>query len=247
MSNLAIKLVQLTKRFGKEDPLFTDLTLKIKKREFVAIIGPNGSGKTTLIKILLGLYQPTSGEAHVYESKIGYVPQSFNRDEFSPLTVKELFLLKIANAGFWVNRAATEPKIETALKRTNVAHVMTKQIRHLSGGELQRVMIAYALIDDPGLLILDEPISGIDIHGEQDFFDLLETIHQEQPITILIISHDIDMVYRYASQVICLNKKLVCQGVPGDVLTKETLEQTFSTKHSIYHHQHKVDSDKEKK
>ena len=245
MSNLAIDLVQLTKQFGKEEPLFSDLTLKIEKGEFVVIIGPNGSGKTTLVKIIMGLDQQTSGEAHVYESKIGYVPQHLNKDEFSPITVKELLILKMPRAGFWFNRDASEKKIKKILKRTNVSHVIDMQVRHLSGGQLQRVMIAYALIDDPGLLILDEPISGIDIHGEQDFFDLIESIHEEQPITILMISHDIDVVYRYASKVVCLNKTLVCQGVPADVLTKETIEKTFSTKHGIYHHQHK-DVDKKK-
>jgi len=99
-------------------------------------------------------------------------------------------------------------------------------------------MIGYALANDPGILILDEPISGIDVHGEHDFFELIEKIHQERGITVLMISHDIDIVYQYATQVLCLNRELVCQGVPKEVLNKKTIEKTFSTKHGVYHHQH---------
>ena len=105
-------------------------------------------------------------------------------------------------------------------------------------------MISYAIIQNTRLLIIDEPVSGMDIHGEKDFFELIEDIQKSYNITILMISHDIDIVYRYASQVICLNKYLICQGAPIDVLTKKTIEETFSSKHSLYHHQHKA---KEKK
>lgn len=234
---LAIEAKQLTLTLGK-DPLFSDLDLNINKGEFVAVIGPNGSGKTSLIKLILGLHKQTSGSLQVYEPNIGYVPQYLQKDEFSPLTVRELFSLKIASCRFWANRKADDEAVRTALAKTQVEHVIDQAIRHLSGGEFQRVMIAYALIGNPGLLILDEPVSGIDIAGEQEFFDMLERIHKQEQMTILLISHDLNVVYRYATQVICLNRKLICQGVPSDVLTQETIEKTFSTKHGLYQHHH---------
>lgn len=237
MDGLSVDVVQLTMRFGEEEPLFSDLSFQIKKGEFAMVIGPNGSGKTTLMRLIMGLYKPDSGHAHVYEETIGYVPQYLHKDEFSPMTVNELFSLKIKDAGFWWGMKKNEVDVQKLLNKTNIEQVYDRQIKNLSGGEFQRVMIAYALIGDPGLLILDEPVSGIDIHGEREFFELLERIHAENAVTIIMISHDLDIVYKYASQVICLNKKLLCQGVPTEVLTKSTIEKTFSTKHGVYHHQ----------
>lgn len=236
MNDLSVDVVQVSMQFGQEDPLFTDLSFHIEKGNFTMIIGPNGSGKTTLVKLILGLYKPASGHIHVYEKSVGYVPQYLHKDLFLPMAVSELFTLKMQGVGFWFGMKKREKKIKTLLKRTGVEHVYDRQIKNLSGGEFQRVMIAYALIDNPGLLILDEPVSGIDIHGEQEFFELLEKIHEENPITIIMISHDLDVVYKYATQVVCLNKNLLCQGVPQEVLTKDAIEKTFSTKHGVYHH-----------
>jgi zinc transport system ATP-binding protein len=234
---MAVSIERLKLQFGLE-PLFADLNLQINRGEFVAVIGPNGSGKTSLVKLLLGLYKPTSGHVHLYENRVGYVPQYLSKDEFSPMTVRELLSLKMPKASFWFNRNRQEPQMREALRRTNVEQVLDTNIRYLSGGEFQRVMIAYALVGNPGLLILDEPVSGIDMHGEHEFFEMIEAIHAKGNITILMISHDIDIVYRYATQVICLNRKLVCQGVPSDVLTKEAIEKTFGVKHGLYRHQH---------
>lgn len=234
---LAIDAKQLTLAFNHE-PLFSDLTLQIQKGEFVAVIGPNGSGKTSFVKLILGLYKPTSGQITVYEPRIGYVPQYLQKDEFSPLTVRELFRLKLTGSHFLSRRSSDDKAVREALARTKIERVIDRNIRHLSGGEFQRVMIAYALIDKPGLLILDEPVSGIDMHGEQEFFEMLEDIHRRDAMTILMISHDLNVVYRYASQVVCLNRRLICQGVPSDVLTKQAIEQTFSTKHGLYQHHH---------
>ncbi len=238
MSTLALAVHGLQKRFGQSESIFHDLEIEIKKGEFVAVIGPNGSGKTTLIRIILGLEKATTGEVHLYEDKVGYVPQRINRDAYSSMTVKELMLLKIRGAKFWYGRKQQEETILQLLSQTKTNHLLNKQLKHLSGGELQRVMISYALANDPGLLILDEPVSGVDVHGEQDFYNLLESIHQSRDITIMMISHDIDIVYQRATQVICLNRELICQGVPKDVLNKETIEKTFTTKHGVYHHQH---------
>lgn len=238
MEHLALELIEVQKRFGKSEALFHDLSIKIKKGEFVAIIGPNGSGKTTLIRMILGLEKQSSGEVHLFENRIGYVPQRLNRDEYSSMTVGELILLKLDKTSFWFSRNKQQKRIKEVLNQTNAARLVDKQLKNLSGGEFQRVMIAYAISDNPGLLILDEPISGIDVHGEQDFFDLVQEIHNKRDITIMMISHDIDVVYQLASQVLCLNREFICQGVPKDVLNKETIEKTFSTKHGIYHHQH---------
>jgi zinc transport system ATP-binding protein len=244
---LAVKAEQVSLKFGDQEPLFHDLSFRIHKGEFVAIIGPNGSGKTSLIKTILGLYPVSSGEMHLYQPKVGYVPQYIQKDEFSPMTVRELLAIKIPHGTFWGRRSRFEPEMRRVLARTGMEQISDRQIRNLSGGEFQRLMIAYALIGDPGMLILDEPVSGIDVHGEQEFFGLLEKINAESGVTILMISHDIDVVYRYASQVICLNKTLVCLGKPLDVLTKETIEKTFSTHYGIYHHQHKAGHESSRK
>ena len=244
MEELAIDVVQLSLSFKENEYVFKDLSFQIQKGEIVAIIGPNGSGKTSLIKTIMGLYKPFSGHVHLYEPKVGYVPQHIDRDQFSPMTVREFISLKLPEVSFWNISHKHDQKMREILSKTRLESELDQQIKYLSGGQFQRLMIAYAIIQNPGLLILDEPVSGVDIHGEQDFFELIEDIHKSYNMTILMISHDIDIVYRYASQVICLNKYLICQGAPIDVLTKKTIEETFSSKHSLYHHQHKA---KEKK
>ncbi len=241
MKNLAVEIKQLTVQFGDQEPLFSNLSLVMEKGEFVAIIGPNGSGKSTLMKTVMGLIKPVSGYVNVYEQKIGYVPQYVNKEEFSPMTVRELLAIKTPGSRFWWGIKQDDQTFLEILKLTNVQDVLDRQIRQLSGGQFQRVLIASALIGNPGLLILDEPVSGIDIHGEQEFFTLLEQLQKKRDLTIVMISHDIDVVYRYASQVVCLNRALICHGEPLEVLTKETIEKTFSSKRGIYHHQHKVD------
>ncbi|OHA62704.1 MAG: hypothetical protein A3E07_01180 [Candidatus Wildermuthbacteria bacterium RIFCSPHIGHO2_12_FULL_45_9] len=200
-----------------------------------AIIGPNGSGKTTLLKLLLGILKPQKGTISVFGKQpkearnfIGYVPQKFSFDRTFPLTVWEF--LKFSHF------ECPSQKIEEYLNFFGMAQAKTALVGSLSGGQLQRVLLVRAMIHDPKILYLDEPSAGIDVGGEQTFYELVDRLHKQYKNTIVMVSHELDVVFHFATQVICLNKKLLCEGAPRDVLTPELLEQIFGMGATLYHH-----------
>ena len=212
------------------------ISFDVKEQEIVAVIGPNGSGKTTLIKVLLGLIQQTSGSVKINAERIGYVPQQLEFDRTFPITVAELFLLKLERSAFWFRSEKTNKEILKYLQYTGGEKLIDKKLGTLSGGEMQRVLIALALIDAPQVLILDEPLAGVDISGEETIQDMLERLHEKFKLTIVLVSHDLEIVFKHASQVICINQKMVCAGRPTDVLTEENLSRLYGQHKAIYHH-----------
>ena len=213
-----------------------DLSFSVGAGEALAIIGPNGAGKTVLFRSLLGLL-PYQGKIHWKDGiKVGYVPQKFSVDRSTPITVKEFFLLKSKNIWF------PEKKFLTALTDELKAvgleqEILNKNLGELSGGQLQRALIAFALINHPQVLLFDEPTSGIDIGFEETIYTLLHKLQKDKKTAILLISHDIGIVYRYADKVLCLNKEMTCHGKPQEVLTPEDLTAIYG-EGAFYEHIH---------
>lgn len=210
----------------------------VDRGDIVALIGPNGSGKTTLLKAILGVVAPSEGAVHWHGSpRIGYVPQRVDLERGFPMTVEELLLLKLVDRPFWRHDAATHARVAAELARVGAEKLIEKRVSELSGGELQRVLIAFALVDRPDVLCLDEPSSGIDMEGEETIYTLIHRLAEQDKLTVLLVSHDLDVVFKYATKVICINRKLMCAGVPNRVLTPEMVQRTYSSA-TGYTHSH---------
>ncbi len=215
------------------------ITFDIEPGEIVAIIGPNGSGKTTLLKALLGLV-PYVGEITIagysparlraVSSKIGYVPQRLEFDRTMPITVRELFAIHL--------RKGARIPIQT-LEVVGVDRLLERNLGVLSGGEFQRVLLALALLNDPEILFLDEPAASVDIEGAAEIYQLITTLRKERLLTILMVSHDVDVVFRYADKVLCVNHRLLCKGAPQDALTAKVMEELYGGYQTPYHHNEK--------
>ncbi len=235
-----LKVKDLRVAFGSETVL-DKLSLEVNKGEAVAVIGPNGAGKTVLFRALLGILPHEGTVEWMAGAKIGYVPQKLSVARDLPMTVLDFLRLK----------GASEAEIYEALDsvglRTGDAanqhhfrhHVLGTRIGELSGGQFQRVMIAYALMNHPDVLLFDEPTTGIDIGGEETIYNLLGQLHREHNLTVILITHDFNVVYRYAEKVLCLNKEKVCFGVPKEALDPKILEKLYGSQVGIYPHEHK--------
>jgi len=235
MNNAIIQTKGVSVSFGSNEVL-RNISLTVNKGEIVALIGPNGSGKSTLIKAILGLVD-YSGEIKILNQptkkilgRIGYVPQHFAFDKTFPLTVVEFLTLSCSKQ--------TITNIPHALKEVEMSRQSDQLLGELSGGQLQRVLIARALLNQPEILFLDEPTTGIDIEGEKDFYEIISHQNKEHGVTIVMISHEINMVYKFATQIICLNKDLLCMGAPKDTITDEVLRQLYGEQVEITKHTH---------
>lgn len=234
----AISIKNLTVKFGDFLAL-DDVSIEIMAGKITAVIGPNGSGKTTLIKTILGLINPVVGEIKIFgsdlhdsRSLVGYVPQHFNFDKTFPISVREFMNL---NRHHHVSPKAVDEKTkEVGLTPL----ILEKKLGELSGGQLQRVLISAAIINSPSLLVLDEPSTGVDIAGEEAFYDVVEHLNHEHGTTVLIISHDISMVSQLVDQVVCINKQLLCFGTPHHILTQKKLTDLYGGTAEIMEHHH---------
>ncbi len=215
------------------------VSFTIHEGELTAILGPNGSGKSTLLKAVMGLIPVASGtvrvlgrDVHEVLPSIGYLPQRFSFDRTFPMTVREFLEL---------SRSAKTPNsaIDDALGEVGMKTFADRLLGELSGGQLQRILIARAILNNPKILILDEPEAGIDVEAERNFYAMIQHLDEAHGITVIFISHEVDLVYDFAEQVICLNKALVCQGVPRKVLTPEMLEKLYGG--GLMHHEHHHD------
>ena len=219
--------------FRDDKWLVKGVSLEINKQEIVTLIGPNGSGKTTTGKLILDILQPDEGSVSLNTKKISYVPQKINIDWAIPLRV-----IDFMNITSKLNKS----KIIESLELTGVDHLIHKNLLNLSGGEFQRVMIARAIAKEPELLILDEPVQGVDFNGEIKLYNLIKEISDEIKCGILLISHDIHFVMSSTDHVICLNGHVCCSGTPNDVAKNpayiELFGETAASAISLYRHDH---------
>jgi zinc transport system ATP-binding protein len=214
--------------------ILDNINLHIHCGEMVALIGPNGAGKSTLIKAILG-QQESSGVISFAapgqrnrKPKIGYVPQSPSFDAGDPVTVADLFACCMSKRPAFLGISSSmRQKVTECLERVHGADLIDKRVGTLSGGELQRVLLALALGPLPNLLILDEPLSGVDVTGMQTLMDMLDEIRQTYDLSILMITHDFSMLNKHADQVVLLNHKIIAQGTPSEVLDSDAFNSVF--------------------
>ncbi len=206
-----ITLENISFSYNNEDFLH-DINLKIYEDDFLGIIGPNGGGKTTLLKIMLGLLEPKKGKVLILgkspkkaRKELGYLSQFKNIDFDFPITAYEIVLLSRINNQLFKHYNKDDKKaVEKVLKLLAIWHLKDKKLNELSGGEKQRVFIARALANDPKLLILDEPLTNLDIHIQEELYKILKELNKK--IAIIIVDHDLEMVAKYAKEVVCVNK-----------------------------------------
>ena len=220
--------------------LVEGVSLTVEKGKIVTLIGPNGSGKSTTAKIALGIYKNIEGTVEKYTNKVGYVPQKISIDWTLPLRVYDFMLL---------TEDIKDEAIDEALTLTGVMHLKNKNLGNLSGGEFQRVLIARAISKKPELLVLDEPVQGVDYTGEIALYELIKKISDTLNCGILLISHDLHTVMTATDHVVCLNGHVCCSGTPMDVAKNNEYKTLFGEQASqilsVYEHKHDhVHSDK---
>lgn len=223
------------------------IDLCIHKGEAIALIGPNGAGKTTLLKALLGLLPLETGRVSILGAKsasdvanrIGYVPQRLFADPSFALSVREFLALNQKGVVWpWFSQKKVDLVLEKIAEEIGISGLLSRAVSELSGGQFQRVMIAFALLKEPEILFMDEPTSGVDAPGEESFYAMVGEIHRKRHLTVVLVSHDLSMVYKHASRVYALNREICCQGVPEEILKGENLERIFGQELSCYHHHH---------
>ncbi|EKD78408.1 MAG: High-affinity zinc uptake system ATP-binding protein [uncultured bacterium] len=208
----------------------------IPQGAFVSILGPNGAGKTQLLRIMLGLLQPSSGSItrHFTMREVGYVPQRLAVDPTFPITVHEFLQMYLQTTGWWIHGSL--PAFDDMFA---VTELLSKRIGKLSGGQLQRVLLAGVLSTKPKVLFLDEFSSGIDPRGQAELYNYLHRLNEQSGVTIVMVSHDVDVTAQYADVVLCLNKELICTGRPQDIFTHENFQKMYGiplTKVDQHHH-----------
>lgn len=229
LGDYILQVNNLSVSFGDEK-ILDDLSFKIKKGENLAVVGPNGAGKTVLLKSLLGIL-PYYGEIKWSEgAKLSYVPQKILPEKNLPLSVGEFFGMKNISSA-----QAREILISVGIMEENF---VKKRIGTLSSGQLQRTLVAWGLVGDPTVLLFDEPTAGIDIGGEETIFNLLVKIEKERNLTIIMVTHDMSVVYGLADSVLCLNKKLICHGAPSEALNPESIKRLYGEDVVFYKHEH---------
>ncbi len=213
----------------KHQPVLKDINLIIEEGDFVGLIGPNGSGKSTLIKIILGILKPQTGTVKVTSKNIGYVAQRpGSAVQTFPITVGEIMEISGSKRDEW----------KKALEDVEMADFANKPINELSGGQQQRVFIARALANNPQLLVLDEPTAGVDTESQAEFYQLLKKINQEKKITLLLVSHDIDVIAHEVNHLLCLNKTIICHGRPKDIMKGDFWKELYSQDLKMVVHGH---------
>ena len=210
-----------------------NISLRIDSGRIITLIGPNGCGKSTLIKVLLGLEQADRGQIHRSPGlRVGYMPQKLSLDQRLPLTVDGL--LRLA-------KGADNQAITNWLQRLSIDHLRHQSVHGLSGGEWQRVLLARALLIRPQLLVLDEPVQGVDVQGQMELYQLIPTLRDELGCAVLMVSHDLHLVMAATDEVICLNGHVCCSGHPDQVSIDPAYLQLFGSQPAIAHYTHHHD------
>ena len=239
----AIKLENVTYRYNSELVL-EDISFKADEGDLLGIIGPNGAGKTTLFSLILGLLEGYQGKITVFGEdirnnrkvlkNIGYIPQKNIIDQGFPATVEEIVSLGVFER-------KTKDKIISAIKTVGLLEQKHKRIGELSGGQQQRILIAKALVNEPQLLILDEPTTGIDLETQNKFYALLRKLNSENKITIILASHDLDAINKLANKIACVNRKMSFHGDAREFFGNEQLLKSYSESSMQAHmHLHKL-------
>ena len=232
-----LRIQNLSVKIGG-DTILEDVNLHIHCGQMVALIGPNGAGKSTLIKSILGQQEydgiiafSAPGMRHRKPPRIGYVPQSPSFDSGDPVTVADLFACCQSKrpAFLGLSREMREKTLE-CLERVHGETLIDKRVGTLSGGELQRVLLALALEPLPNILILDEPLSGVDVEGQQGLMDMLDEIRKRYDLSILMITHDFGMLSHYADKVVLIDRAILKKGAPEEVLNSEEFRAVFHRK-----------------
>lgn len=233
-----------------ESRVIEHVNLDIQQGEYVGIIGPNGSGKTTLLRLILGLLVPQSGTIYLFGkpvqqvkdwSKIGYIPQKATQfDSQFPITVNEIVSLgRIAKKGlFGKFTHDDEQVIRRAIEMADISNLKHTLMTELSGGQQQRVFIAKALASEPDILILDEPTVGVDVESQEKFYTLLSHLNKKEGKTIIIVSHDIDVIANEVSTIACINKHLVYHGAPKEFIKEDYIEKLYGKGRRFIIHGH---------
>jgi zinc transport system ATP-binding protein len=221
VKNLTVKIA------GQE--IIKNITFDLPEGIITALIGPNGAGKSLLLKTILGLY-PYQGEIKIMGQNhlkmlnlIGYVPQNYNIDHILPLTVYEFLKLSMPKGD-----------IDTVLKEIDIENLKNKNISRLSGGQLERVLFARAILSQPKILLLDEPVSETDIAGQKEFYEIIKNLNIKHKVTILITSHEITIIHTFAQRVLCLNHSLICNGDVSELFKEEILKKLYKRDIFVY-------------
>jgi len=214
--------------------ILENVFVNVKKRDFITIIGPNGAGKSILLECLMGSFSPDSGKVIKKNNlSIGYIPQNFNPESSMPISVKRFLTLK---------KKFTLQELMNIAKETNISEILEKNLSNLSGGELQKVLLARSLLNEPELLILDEPAQNLDIKNQLNFYNLVNRIYKNRELSILMVSHDLHMVMSSTKQVICLYHHVCCSGEPQTVAKDPEFISLFGNDMakmmSVYQHTH---------
>ncbi|QEW05035.1 zinc ABC transporter ATP-binding protein ZnuC [Nitrincola iocasae] len=228
-----VRLEDISVRFAREDVL-SHVSLTLHDDCITTLIGPNGAGKTTLVRVVLGLISPSQGS--LWRSpglRVGYMPQKLHIDRTMPLTVK-----RFLNIGLKPDSTT----LETTLDQVGARHLLQHSFHDLSGGETQRVMLARALLRNPRLLVLDEPVQGVDVNGQTELYQLISAIREQRKCGILMISHDLHLVMSATDHVVCLNRHICCSGHPERVSNDPTFIELFGRSQAqafaLYNHHH---------
>lgn len=210
------------------------VSLQVSAGEIVTLIGPNGAGKSTLVRSVLGLLRPDAGRIQLQSGiRIGYMPQRLHIDHSLPLSVRRFITL---------GTHASQQQVQALLHEVGAAHILNAPLQAISGGECQRMLLARALLREPQLLVLDEPMQGVDLNGQYELYDLIGKLRGERGCGILMISHDLHFVMVTTDQVVCLNRHVCCSGRPDQVATHPAYQELFGldiTKRlAVYQHHH---------
>ncbi len=236
MSEIAAQAIGLSVRLG-ERSILQNISFDLPAGSFLAVVGPNGAGKSTLVKTMLGLVESYRGSLKLFDREVretartgvnlGYVPQLKTMNRNFPGTGIELVVS--GTRGAWPARISKPERAQAidALRQVNAEHLADRRISHLSGGELQRVYLARAVIRHPRIILLDEPFTGVDLVAEAVIYQILDDLHKTGSMTIVLVTHDLGVVYHHASHVLLVNHQLIAFGKPLEVLTESCLAKAY--------------------
>ncbi len=244
--SLLIKAEHVSQSFAKTEVL-RDVSLEIHAGEIVTLIGPNGAGKSTLLKILLQLIKPTAGKVKQKANlKIGFMPQKIQIDPTLPMTVRHFLELGLCTPiPLWkrlVNFSGNDTTAHSIfIEELNIVHLLDQPIQNVSGGEMQRILLARALMREPELLVLDEPVQGVDLQGQTELYHYINELRKRHNLGVLMVSHDLHLVMKSTDKVLCLNQHVCCSGTPQAVSQTPEFISIFGSSAeelAIYEHHH---------